>query len=280
MQTLLAVAEPAPPQVLEHIPGNSYGLLSSQDLAAAWQEAVTILEANAETSAALEQTRNFFSLATELDLDQDVFSWMDQGFSIFLFPTEDTPLSTFLPELDIGLGIALQTSDRAAAEATLAQLDQTWNEDIGLTVETQAAPLGSVSNWQTDIDGDGQLDSFLGHGWASDDTLILTTSLGSLSSILSLEPAQALPNALRFLGSTADFPAENQGYVFVNLAPIRAQVARFFPWMSTDPESQEFSRLLGSLKALSGTLAFEEDYLQIDGMVMLAPAEVPWEQPQ
>ena len=50
--------------------------------------------------------------------------------------------------------------------------------------------------------------------------------------------------------------------------------------MSGDAELQEFSRLLGSLKAISGTLAFEEDYLQIDGMVMLAPATVPWEQPE
>ncbi|MEL6397464.1 MAG: DUF3352 domain-containing protein [Cyanobacteria bacterium J06626_4] len=280
LQTLMAVNEPAPQQVLEHIPGNSYGLFSSQDLAAAWQEASAILEAEEETSEVLEQARSFFSLATGLDLDQDVFSWMDQGFSVFLFPTEDTPLTTFLPGLDIGLGVALQTSDRATAEATLAKLDQIWGEDIGLTVETQATPMGAISNWQADFDSNGQLDSFLGHGWASDDTLILTTSLGSLSSVLELEPAQALPNALRFLGSTEDFPADNQGYVFANLAPVRALAARFFPVMSGgDPELREFSRLLGSLKAISGTLAFEEDYLQLDGMVMLAPATVPWEQP-
>ncbi len=280
LQTLLTIHEPAPQQVLEHIPGNSYGLFSSQDWAAAWLEAVTILEAEEDTSAALEQARSFFSLATGLDLDQDVFSWMDQGFSVFLFPTEDTPLTTFLPGLDIGLGVALQTSDRATAEATLAQLDQTWGTGVGITVETQATATGTISSWQTDLDSDGQLDSFLGHGWASDDTLILTSSLGSLSSVLSLEPAQALPNALRFLGSTEDFPADNQGYVFANLAPIRALAARFFPVMSGEPELQEFSRLLGSLKAISGTLAFEEDYLQLDGMVMLAPATVPWEQPE
>ncbi|MEM6433298.1 MAG: DUF3352 domain-containing protein, partial [Cyanobacteria bacterium P01_D01_bin.115] len=276
LQNLLTINEPAPQQVIEHIPGNSYGLFSSQDWAAAWQEAVTILEAEEDTSAVLEQARSFFSLATGLDLDQDVFSWMDQGFSVFLFPTEDTPLTTFLPGLDIGLGVALQTSDRATAEATLAQLDQTWGTGVGITVETQATATGTISSWQTDFDGDGQLDSFFGHGWASDDTLILTSSLGSLSSVLELEPAQALPNALRFLGSTEDFPADNQGYVFANLAPVRALAARFFPVMSGgDPELREFSRLLGSLKAISGTLAFEEDYLQLDGMVMLAPATVP-----
>ena len=38
------------------------------------------------------------------------------------------------------------------------------------------------------------------------------------------------------------FPADNQGYVFANLAPVRALAARFFPVMSGDPELQEIGR--------------------------------------
>ena len=117
--------------------------------------------------------------------------------------------------------------------------------------------------------------AFFGRTWVNDDTLLLTTSIAALSDLAQLEPARALPNAFRFVESTRDFPTPNQGYVFANSAPMRALFNGIFPPYPDDPESLEFRKLVASVQAFSGTLSYHEGYAQVDGLLMLAPAEAP-----
>jgi len=37
----------------------------------------------------------------------------------------------------------------------------------------------------------------------------------------------------------------------------------------------EFRKLVASVQAFSGTLSYHEGYAQVDGLLMLAPAEAP-----
>ena len=264
--------EPAPAEVLDHIPAASYALLSGQNLADAWQQTVTTLAATEETADYLKQARAFFLVATGLDLDEEFFGWMDQGFSVFLFPTRQSPLTLFMPQLEIGLGLAVQTSDREAAEYAMAQL----NERLGTgfaTVQPHTLAGQTVSSWSTDFDFDGQLDSFLGYGWASEDVLVVTTSLGSLSEILNLSTRNTLPNSPIFRRATQLFPAMNQGYAYANISAIRSLVFSLFP---TDPKDSDFAdirQLMGTLQAISGTLSATEDHLQLDGLLMMSPSQ-------
>lgn len=268
---LPSAMQPAPKDVLNHVPGDSFAVLSGQNLSAAWQELKAFLESTEETQGFLDQARGLVSLATGLDLDEDVFGWMDRGFSVFLFPTEETPLTTFFPGLDIGLGLALQTSDRATAEATFETLDERLGAGL-ITVQPTTFNGRPVTGWSSFLDFDDQPDSFLGRGWAAEDTVVVTTSLGSIREVLSLEPAQALPNAFRFAESTRDFPAETQGYLYANTAPMRSLIARLVPLQSEDPAYPDFLTLMASMQALSGTLSYSDEYIQVDGLLMLAPA--------
>ena len=272
LQTLPLPLQPAPSEVLDYVPSDSYGLLSGQNLATTWQEIATSLDATETTRGFLQQARSFFTTFTGLDLDRDIFSWMDQGFSLFLFPTEETPLTTLFPELHIGLGVALQTSDRAKAEATFAALDEHLGTSF-VTVEPNTFNDHSITSWGAYLDADDQPDSFLGRSWASEDTLVLTTSLASLTDILELEPTQVLPNSLQFLRATKEFPTDNQGHLYINTSSIQRLFYRFFPIEPNDSHPGGFHQLAGSVQALSGTLSFTEDYLQIDGLLMLVPTD-------
>jgi hypothetical protein len=228
LRTLSEITQPTSPEMLEYIPGDSFGLLSGQGLASAWQQAASMLEADADFSAGLNQARSYFTAFTGLDLDQDGFGWMDQGFSFFLFPTEQTPLTWLSPDLNIGVGVALQTSDRTRAETTLATLEERLGTGF-ISIDTSTLNGDPVSSWGYYLDADDQLDSFLGYGWANDDTLLLTTSLESLADLLTLEPTETLPHGFRFSQSTRDFPEQNQGYLYLNTAPMRSLFAQFFP---------------------------------------------------
>lgn len=258
---------------LSYLPQDSYGMISGQNLAGIWQQATTTLEATAETRALLEQVRGFFTAFTGLDLDRDVFGWMDQGFTLFLYPTDQTPLTAIAPELRVGFGIALQTSDRATATATFATFDELIKE-FSITVEPTTLNGQAATSWGEAVTSEESA-SFLGRTWANDDTLLLTTGIDALATLTQLDPAQTLPNNLRFIASTHDFPTPNQGYVFANTAPMRSLLYSLFPPGPDPTASLEFRKLFASVQAVSGTLSFQDEYAQIDGMLLLAPAEGP-----
>jgi hypothetical protein len=274
LSAVAATKQPAPTDVLSHIPADSYGMISGQNVAEFWQEMTAALAASEETRAFLEKASGFVTALTGLDLDQDVFGWMDGGGTVFLYPTRKTPLTNITPELTVGLGVALQTSDRPTAEATFATLDDLM-ADLDITVETTTVSGQTATSWSDRRLASNQSVSFLGRTWVEDDTLLLTTSIEALSDLAQLEPAQTLPNAFRFSQSTRDFPTANQGYLFVNAAPIRALVSSLFPPHPDAAESFDFRRLMATVQALSGTVSFQDDYAQVDGLLMLAPAETP-----
>ncbi|MEO1095118.1 MAG: DUF3352 domain-containing protein [Cyanobacteria bacterium J06638_28] len=265
---------PAPAEVLNHVPAPSYLMFSGQNIAAGWEETVTTLETAEETQEYLDQARLAFRLGTGLDLDEDFFGWMDQGFTVFLFPTRQTPLTTFAPELQIGLGIAIQTSDRAAAENAFAQIEEQLGTSF-FTVQSEVVNGQTVSSWLSDVDGDGQEDdSFLGYGWASEDTLVLTTSLGSLSEVLNLGPRQTIVGSPIFQRATEGFPQENQGYFYTNFSSTLSLISSLFPPSEdgSDQEWEDFRKALGTIQTLGTTFSFTEEYLQLDGLVMMSPA--------
>lgn len=271
LQTLPTTTEPASSLLLNYVPGDSYVMVSGQNLALAWENLSLGLEANETTQPFLEQARTVFTAFTGLDLDQDVFAWMDQGFSAFLFPTDRTPLTQLIPNLHIGLGVVLQTSDRDRAEATFRILDEQLGSGL-IVLDDQTVGTTPVTGWGYPH-GNGMVPtSFLGRGWAREDTLLLSTSLGSLTELLTQAPLQTLPNTFRFDQATRDFPPLNQGYFFANTAPMRDLLARLFPPNPDNPDALELRQLVASIQTLSSTLSFHEEALQLDGLVMLTPA--------
>ncbi|NER82167.1 MAG: DUF3352 domain-containing protein, partial [Leptolyngbya sp. SIO1D8] len=277
LQLASAFIEPAPQQVLENVPDTSYLMLSGQNLAGAWQQVAALLETREETAGSLDQIRSFFSLITGLDLDEDLFGWMDQGFAVFLFPTRQTPLEAFVPDIHIGLGLALQTSDRKTAENTFAQLDEILG--IGFAVvEPQILNDQPATSWGIDFDADGQPTSFLGHGWADEDVFVMTTSIGSLTEILNLSTRQRLPGSPIFRRATRGFPETNQGYFYSNISAILSFVFNGLPFpgpimdAEADAEFPEFRKVIGTVQAFSGTLSFTEEHMQMDALIMLSPA--------
>ncbi|MEL6382158.1 MAG: DUF3352 domain-containing protein [Cyanobacteria bacterium J06626_18] len=269
LQALEPFLQAASPEVLETVPDASYLVVSGQNLAATWEQAVTVLESQTETAEVLEQARFLFQIFTGLDLDAEFFGWMDQGFTAFLFPTRQTPARLFAPELQIGLGVALQTSDRGAAEYAFDQLDEALGSAF-VAVEPHTLDERMASGWTVDVDLDGQPESILGHAWAQEDTLVVTTSIGSLREILNLATRRQLPNSPIFRRATQDFPDPNQGYLYSNLGAVQWLFYSFFPPLDPTDESDE---VFDTIQALSGTLSFTEEYLQLDGTLVLSPAE-------
>jgi hypothetical protein len=270
--------DPEAVAVLNQVPAASYLMVSGQNIADRWQELVAGLDLLAESETApgpvnvFFQAQAFIETFTGLDLDEEVFRWMDGGFTLFLFPTPYSPLTAILPELEVGVGFAVQTRDRPAAEAMFAQLDQRLGAGLleveSLTLNDQPA---SIWRWPT---GES-IPALLGHGWANDNTVVVTLGGDALAPVLSLSERQTLPGSSIFRRATESLPSPNQGYVYSNISAassLISSLARSF--LPADvPVGDGAGTVLGSMQTLSATLAFEPEMMRVDALLMLIPAE-------
>lgn len=233
----LEEAQLAAGELIKQIPSSALMVITSTGPAAAWQQSIASAQAmDPEFEAALEVLRAEILAETGLDLDQDILGWMDGEIGVALLPDPEGT-NPFL----YGQGgmIAIETSQRATAEATFAKLDE-LAEDNGLRV--------SESEDQV-IWGD----PFLGQpimvrAW-DQDTVLLTSSsalqtvLGSGESVTQAGTLQNLYNQL---------PEENAGYFMLNLAGILSTIEQLVPpeimaMADVDAETLAKLRTLGGL---------------------------------
>ena len=148
--------------ILGLIPAATYFMGSGYDISGFWDDVSSAFSLNEVTGGLIETARSIVALATGLDLDTEILSWMDGEYSIFLFPSRSGLLNSFFPGFGLEAGILLETSNRQAAETALDALDGLVGNEV---VSLDAISDHSVVSWQYDINGDGRMDSVLAHTW-------------------------------------------------------------------------------------------------------------------
>ncbi|MGG6237269.1 DUF3352 domain-containing protein [Nodosilinea sp. AN01ver1] len=250
------------------LPASTFLLISGRDVAGFWRGLTRILEnASDFTQEGLATARSFFTLVTGLDLDQDVFGWMDGEVAIAAFPTEGGPLQY------IGLGLLLQTSDRPTAETTLAAVDELL-PGLGLATTTRAVNQQPAVSWElpSGRNGDDYIPelSVGSHGWVTDDTLAITSGAVPMASLLAPSPHDPLADFFLFDQATAAFPAPNNGYFYLNVGATLALAYQVFD-LHSDPSFDVTKPYLGSVRSLSATTAQTPNYMELQGQLGLAP---------
>ena len=247
------------------LPASTFLLMSGRDVAGFWRGLTRILEnASDFTREGLDTARSFFTLTTGLDLDQDVFGWMDGEVAIAAFPTEGGPLQY------VGLGLLLQTSDRSTAETTLAVVDELL-PSLGLATNPRTVNQQPAVSWELLSSGNGndyspEL-SVGSHGWVSDDTLAITSGAVPMASLLAPSPHDPLANFFLFDQATAAFPNPNNGYFYLNVGATLALAYQVFD-LHDDPS---FDATKPYLRSLSATTAQTPNHMEIQGQLGLAP---------
>jgi hypothetical protein len=269
----LTPTRPEADSLLSLLPASTFLVASGYDLAGFWQGLATGLEVASEfTRNGLDAIRSGFTTATGLDLDRDVLGWMDGEFAITAIPATETPL------VYLGLGMLVETSDRPAAETTLAALDQVI-ANLGNTVAIRTVNQQSVASWEfaypSDDDSLVPYLSFLSHGWPMEDTLALMSGISPMESIIAPSPHDPLANYFLFEQATASFPQPNNGYFYVNVGATLSVIYQAFgihgPGLGESYFFEQVKPILGSIRTLSATTAQTPRYIEINGLLGLAP---------
>ncbi|MEO1428304.1 MAG: DUF3352 domain-containing protein [Cyanobacteria bacterium J06633_8] len=256
--------------ILSRMPAATYSAVNGKNLNLRWQAIAKLLSSQKELKNGLTILRGLIRSNTGLDLDRDIISWMDGEFAFFMYPTKGGFFHAIDPNLKMGIGLAVQTSNRSAAENTLnklgdliASVSKGEVEVVQKSIKNQA-----VTSW--DAEGDSAK-SLLAYSWVDDNTLILTTGYGAIADLVP-QPYVALPSAYNFNTATISLPSPNSGYFYMNMGSLLSWIYGFVPQeYSNNLYFNMFKQAIGSVYSVSATTSSHVDREQADFLIVLAP---------
>ena len=253
------------------IPAATYFMGSGYDISGFWNDVSSAFSLSEVTGGLLETARSVVALATGLDLDTDILSWMDGEYSLFLFPSQSGLLNSFFPGVGMEGGVLLETSNRPAAETALEALDGVVGEEVALSDSIGDYP---VVNWQYDVNTDGLMDSVLTHAWVTDDTLAFTSGTGAMERLVVPAGFNPLDGHSTFRNATASFPSPNNGYFYVNMSSTLSFFYNLLGFnASNDPWAADIRKYFGTVRSLSLSTSSSAQEFQIDALLGLAASE-------
>jgi hypothetical protein len=238
--------KPSPGKVIAQFPSETFALISGVNIKARWEQFTQDAEKIPELKTALTEVRQQAkSSPLALDIDKDIFGWMDGEFALGGITNNEG----ILAPLGAGPALIFQTSNRPAAEALLKKLDDYFKANGG-TVETKDVSGVSVTQWSSP----GAL-NVVSHGWNSQDTFFVT--VGPLVNTLATKPATALDSSQTFKTITGSLLNPNLGYFYLDADKTWALVTEKVPTIKSEvpPEANAF---ISSVRGIAAT-AFMPD---------------------
>jgi hypothetical protein len=249
--------------ILSRLPGTTYSSFSGRNLNFIWQTINTAFSTQPELKKNLDEFRKFVKTSTGLDFDKDIMGWMDGEYAIFAYPTKGGFIQSFIPNFNLGIGIALQTSNRSAADKTIKKLTEVSQLKVSETdIKGQSV---------TSLDPGDPSQSLLAYSWMEDNTIILTTGKSAIADLVP-KPQTPLPTTYNFTTATKSFPRPNQGYFYLNMGSVLSWAYGFVPAQYTkDPNFRIFKQAIGSVYSISSTSTADPEREEIDLLMVLAP---------
>ena len=195
----------SPGNIVGQFPTDTFALVSGNGISRSWEALVEQSKDYPEMKQALEQVRGQLKFVN-IDLDKDIFSWMNGEFAFGAIPSNQGVLAT------VGFGGALvfDTSDRKTAEATLTKLD-TLAKNQQINVANRNIGGKDVTEWQIPRQG-----ALLAHGWLDQDTVFVALG-GPIADAVADRKNLSLDNGDVFKAVTASLQRPNGGYFYLDM---------------------------------------------------------------
>ncbi|WP_298905045.1 DUF3352 domain-containing protein [uncultured Nostoc sp.] len=195
----------SPGNIVGQFPTDTFALVSGNGISRSWETLVEQSKDYPEMKQALEQVRGQLKFVN-IDLDKDIFGWMNGEFAFGAIPSNQGVLAT------VGFGGALvfDTSDRKTAEATLTKLD-TLAKTQQINVANRNIGGKDVTEWQIPRQG-----ALLAHGWLDQDTVFVALG-GPIADAVADRKNLSLDNGDVFKAVTGSLQRPNGGYLYLDM---------------------------------------------------------------
>jgi Protein of unknown function (DUF3352) len=235
-------------KILARFPSETFALVTGTDIKGRWDAILKDLEKEAETKKALTDIRKSLKESpVALDLDKDIFGWMDGEFGFGMVASD----KGILAQVGASPVLMIQSSNRAAADATLKKI-MDYGKTVGMKFNTRTVNGVEVTEWVQGV-------AILAHGW-NQDTLFITAE--PLSDAVSGKPASSVDGSTSFktLTSALNMPSSNLGTFYFDIAKSWEIYNRIAPAEVKASFPAESKALIESMRGLVGSAVMTNQF--------------------
>ena len=228
-------------KLLKRFPDRTVMALNGGGISQFWSQMQGWLKQNRDTSRSFNLAKLGVRQTTGLNLESDIFNWMDGEFAFGIISTPESLHPQF--DLNYSAGLILETSQPDKAEATIAKLEQSLQNNL------QLVPTRSKINRKevTQLSTPG-MDGALNYGWLDKNNLLFTWDDFTFESISKGKKSLTKSNSFKALSKKV--PDRNLGYFYLDVDPVINTINQF-PLDRTSYESQTMMAFLDSLDAIA-----------------------------
>jgi len=245
--SLISALKNSPNKVIGQIPSQAFAVITGFNIKSSWEQFVKSADGTPEVKKSIDEVRaQLKSSPLALDLDKDIFGWMDGEFAIASLSGK--PEGVLAQTQGIAPLVMLQTTNRAAAESLLKKLDDFASKN-GATVSKKDVGGVAVTEWSAAGAG-----SIISHGWSQQDTVFFT--LSPIVSLFVPKPASAIDSDATFKSVVSTLPTNNVGYFYLDADRTWSIVQNFMPPAEKEKTPPEAKALIESVRGLAATGAY------------------------
>ena len=236
-------------RLLKRFPNSTVALISGQGIDQVWTQVIAQLKQDNESSKFLNLAKLSLRQSANLNLEQDIFNWMDGEFALGMITTPQS----IAPQLDVGLsgGIIIETSQPEKAKQTLAQLENSLQRNLAITPNQNKINNKTVTQLRAP-----NTKSVLNYGWLDKNNLLFAWGDYAFESI-SESQKSPLAKSKSFKAMAKQLPEQNAGYFYVDVAQIM-MIVNQLPLPESNPETKNAIALLNSVQGIGSTVTMPD----------------------
>lgn len=232
--------DPIPGKIISRFPANTWLSANGGNIKKQWPLFVEQFSSIPEFASAIDAMRIYVRQTTRLDLERDIFSWMDGEVGFALIPSKEG----ILEPVGFGGALVFDTSDRKKATATFAKLD-TFAKQNKIEITNSKIGKVKVTHWQIPSVGK----NIIGRGWLDDNTVFVTFGQ-PITQVMANRPKKTLDKSDNFQSVTESLP-QDSGYFYINMEEVN-RLLFSYPEVANNSEfnTPEVKAILNSIQGI------------------------------
>ncbi|NUN65769.1 DUF3352 domain-containing protein [Pseudanabaena biceps] len=258
----IAALKNSPNKIMGQLPSQAFALATGFNLKNSWEQFVKSSEKTPEVKKSLDETRAQLKASPfALDLDKDIFGWMDGEFAIASISTK--PEGILAQTQGLAPLLMFQTSNRAGGESLLKKFDDFVTQNGGKVGKKDVGGV-AVTEWSVP----GAPGAIVSHGWSQKDTLFITAS--PIVSLFVPKPATAIDADSAFKSVVSSLPTNNVGYFYLDADRTWSIVQTFLPPAEKEKTPADVKALITSIRGLAVTAIYpNQDTGEVEAILAL-----------
>lgn len=237
-------------KLLKRFPDRTVALVNGHGIGQFWEQLLIHLKQNRDTSRYLNLANLAVRQNTNLNLESDIFNWMDGEFA---FGIVNTPKSLH-PQLNVGMsaGLILETSQPEKAKQTLAKLENSVQRHLEIAPIQNKINHKTVTQWRAP-----EVEGALNYGWLDKNNLLLTWDDFTYESI-SDSQKKSIAKSKNFKAVTKKIPNRNLGYFYIDVTQVMNTINQLPIPQSNQKADEAAMAILNSVESIGSSATMSD----------------------